>query len=212
MPLPLTNLSGFGSGESGPLDLAYQGTSASNSTTVSFDPGLVAVGDFVVLVGTVRGGTMPAPSGFTTAYSASVSTTTRVWIGYAVMTSLSSVSWPSGSLQQAWAYYVFRPTKAITSVAVHSGNAIATDGNPAATTLGGTIAGPVVYAAGLFTNINLVSPRTWSGMTEQQIASLNWAWAAYAFWALGATSSSISVDMDDEGTGNCVACAAFTFT
>lgn len=99
--------------------------------------------------------------------------------------------------------FLFRPTGAISGVAIQDEDHERTGGNPAAQVKNASASAAITIVLAMFINDGggTVNPRTFTGATpDVEVSSSTWFYAKTVVQA--PTASDVTVDMDDEGSNN----------
>jgi hypothetical protein len=190
--------------------LAFQ-TSATNENTGSITgPASIQAGDLLVLLDYAAVTPSPpaatVPSGFTQITTATGGLS-RVVLSMKKATGAeasASLTGMIGNIGDAKLLYVFRGNVPITVIQALSVGQQSTDLNPTAqvvTASGGT---PPLVVIGAYSSSGTVSPRTFTPAKDGEINTTNTGdqWLAYKIY--NASPADVTIDMDDEGSENCL--------
>jgi len=179
--LQANHLIGFGVGGGfSQLSFSFSDTSPDSGITTP-NPG-----DLMVVFG------IDAPDGFTVLIGSNPNISYKISDG--TETSLSS----PGIL------IVFSGNESISTVVDNDGDSEETEGNPAPQTVtSGSGVPPLLVLGAYFTDGGAVNPRSFSPAKDGEVnASLSGADAWLAYKIYNASPDDVTVDMDDEGSGN----------
>jgi hypothetical protein len=184
------------------LSILATGSATTNPVTVSAS---VEAGDLMIVAGFVDGAGASIPTGFSVASLSTNTATQKSGLTYKIAVGGEGTSVPGffdtggpGINRVA----VFRGNKPITSVTVGSPGAQATDGNPTPQLVAASGGTPPLIVIAYYGSNTAVDPRTMSPAKDAEIgATLDWL----AYKIYNTAPADVTVDMDDEGTGNLLA-------
>lgn len=205
--LRITNLSGFGAGQSGPAPLttlSFLGSAISSTATVTV-PATVQAGDLLVLFNQGVSASTPTtavPAGFTLVANTS-DATNRIIESYKIAVGTEAGTSISGMTSTGHGYILacFRgdvPIKAVTAASV---NAQTTSATPTAQTItSGSGVAPLVAIGTWCVQIGSVSVRGFSPAADAEITAAVQEFLKYKIY--NASPANIAVTMADDGADN----------
>jgi hypothetical protein len=188
--------------------VAFQASTTSTATSTITAPASIEPGDILVMVDAGSGFGPPTkvvPAGFTEVPGSElVIGAKRVVLSYKIATGSEDGATITGMSTSPSNKIIlqFRPNVPATAITPASVNAQATDADPTAqnvTASGGT---PPLIVIATYGASAAVDPRTMSPAKDAEVASSTLQYIAYKIY--NAAPADVSVDMDDEGTGNCL--------
>ena len=213
-----------GSSGGGPLTFTFVGSAETEGSTSSIDIGgsiSIASGDFAVWCGYQWDGSATSlydalPTGWSSAAATNVTSGSyAIDLGYKILTGSEGVTAQRGAANLTRRNYVFvwRPSKAITSVTVNDAYVQLTNANPASNTINGSSAGagPVIQVGFNAAGGATVNPWTNSNFDSTYATSTD-AMKVGTRYDAGIPGVDCVHDMADEGAGNGTAGCYFTFT
>jgi hypothetical protein len=216
--LQVNQLTGFGGGPAPITSLAFQTSADSDTQTITCPT--VSPGDVGVLLdGAVNASGTPTnviPSGFTQLQTSNIDFA-RTTMSYKVFDGSedgSSLTGMNGNASNAKVLLVFRPNGVVTSVGVSTFLQETTNGNPASQVIAASgQAAPLIRLAGAAVGSNSTPPPFAAGTFDATVTKAGGFSALRAGYTVQNSSpSDDTVDLGDNGNGNCLMSGWMNFT
>jgi hypothetical protein len=190
---------------SGVASIAFQSSANSQTATLTAPSDIIA-GDLLVFLDYAAGPSTPTsavPSGFTSAGDIAQPANGRIILSYKKAAGSEASSSLQGMTSSSYrkCIGVFRPNIPITSVTLAGVATQSTDGDPTSQNIAASGGTPPLIALCGYVSSGVVNPRTFTPAKDGEITvTSNIIYLAYKIY--NSSPADISVDMDDEGSGN----------